>query len=208
MRVTAFCGSFRKDGNTSRALKRVLAGAESQGADTRMVYLGDYRITPCCGCRVCEQTDACVITQDDVSLLHDEILRTDAIVLGTPTFYGDITSVFKLFVDRCYPFMKILRYDPETRQLAFGSILEKTKPGILVAISGGMGPEVFDSHRKVASLCFNDINAYIMQEILVPYTTWDPVDENHVAWEQAYRAGVDLVRRIRSGDHPVVRNEL
>jgi len=208
MRVVAFCGSHHKDGNTARTIKRVLAGAQDRGAETELVFLGDYRIKPCIGCRVCETTHKCILKDDDVDRLHEAILRADALVLGTPTFYGDITSLYKLFVDRCYPFVEVVRHDAATRELAYGSILEKVKPGIMVAVSGGMGPEIFDSHRRVTSLCLNDINGYISEELLVPYTTWDRVEENHPVWQQAFEAGKRLVDTTLSGAHPEVLNEI
>ena len=208
MRVVAFCGSCHKNGNTAKTLKRVLAGAQSQGAETEIIYLGDYHIKPCTGCRICERTHQCIIKGDDIDPIHDAIRRADAVVAGTPTYYGDITGLYKLFVDRCYPFVEVVRHDAKTRELVFGSILKNIKPGVMVAVSGGMGPEIFDSHRKVTSYCFNDINAYIMREVLVPYTTWTPVNEEHPVWQEAFDAGVELAGRVKSGDHPEVVNEI
>ncbi|MGI9952650.1 flavodoxin family protein [Moorellaceae bacterium AZ2] len=194
MKIVAFVGSPRKDGNTARVVKQVLSGANSQGITTETFYLYDYKIKPCRGCRYCEEKNMCTITDDDVPILHRAIVDSDAVVLGTPTYYGDITGQFKQFVDRCYPFCKIVLKGE--RHMEFHSILSKRKLGILVAVSGSMGPEVFDSHVKVAGHCFNDINAEFWRKILVPYTTWTPVDHNHPVMVEAFTTGVELARAL------------
>lgn len=196
MKIAAFIGSGNKNGNTAKVVKQLLAGAESKGAESNIFYLLDYKIKPCTGCRYCEIKDVCKITDDDVPILHQAIRESDAFILGTPTYYGDITGQFKQFVDRCYPFCKIVHAGPE--KMEFHSILPHKKPGVLVAISGGHGPEVFDSHIKVAGHCLNDINGELWRKILVPYTTWTPVSPEHPIMEEAYQVGVDLVATFSS----------
>lgn len=208
MRIVAICGSYRKQGNTAKTLRRVLEGAASNGAETEIVYLGDYDLKPCRGCKVCEKTDVCVIKDDDGPKILEAIRRADALVVGAPTYIGGITGMLKQYIDRCYPFMKIVKYDAETGEYAFGSVFEKTRPGILVAISGGMGPEVLEGHRRIVNYHFNDLNMYIQNEVLVPYTSSKPVDENHPVWEEAYEAGAQLVDSVLAGNHPKVLNEV
>lgn len=191
MKIAAFISSANKNGNTAKTVKQILAGAESKGATSEIFYLCDYLIKPCTGCRYCEKKDVCKITDDDVHILHKAIRENDAFILGTPTYYGDITGQFKQFVDRCYPFCKPIKHDGE--KMTFGSILPAGKPGIFVAISGSHGPEVFDSHIKVAGHCFNDLNVEHWRNILVPYTTWTPVSPEHPIMEEAFNTGVELV---------------
>ncbi|BCV21361.1 flavodoxin family protein [Moorella sp. Hama-1] len=194
MKVVAFIGSARKNGNTATVVKQILAGSQSKGATTEVFYLHDYNIKPCQGCRYCEERNRCKITDDDVPVLHQAIIASDAIILGTPTYYGDITGQFKQFVDRCYPFCQIVT--DGKGKMEFYSILPQRKLGILVAISGSMGPEVLDSHIKVAGHCFNDINAEFWRKILVPYTTWTPVTADHPVMATAFKTGEELVEAI------------
>ncbi|QGP91108.1 NADPH-dependent FMN reductase [Neomoorella glycerini] len=191
MKIAAFVGSPHKNGNTARVVKQILTGAQSKGATTEIFYLYDYNIKPCLGCRYCEEKNVCKIVDDDVPLLHRAIRESNAIVLGTPTYYGDITGQFKQFVDRCYPFCKIVT--DGKNKMEFYSIIPERKLGILVAVSGSMGPEVFDSHIKVAGHCFNDINAVFWRKILVPFTTWTPVTTSHAVMAEAFSSGVELV---------------
>jgi len=200
MNIAAFVASSSHKGNTATAVGRLLEGAKSKGADTRVYYLNDYHIKPCIGCRVCEKTHVCVQKGDDVAPLHEGIRWADAYVLGTPTYYGDITGQFKQFVDRCYPFIDIYK-NPETHEMRFGSIIPARKPGVLVAVSGGHGGGgVFDSHTKVAFHCLNDINGYLWRELLIPQTTWTPVRDNPEQMETLYATGEALVGHLQSGE--------
>ncbi len=206
MKVLGVCGSFKKNGNTATSIKRILEGAKSVGAETELLFPGDYNIKPCRGCQACEKTHKCLITDDDIGPIHKAIESCDAIVVGTPTYYGDITGLFKVYVDRNYPFIEVVAKDNNTKDLVFGSILKKVKPGIMVAVSGGMGQEVFSSHRKVVTLHFNDINAYIWKELLVTHTTWKKMDDTHPLWDEAFKLGAGLVEQVLSGKHPEVIN--
>lgn len=198
MKICAFVCSSSHKGNTATAVQRLLAGAEAAGAETQILYLNDYTIKPCIGCRVCEKTHQCVVKGDDVALLHEAIREADAYVLGTPTYYGDVTGQFKMFVDRCYPFIDIKK-DVETQSLSFGSIIPVRKPGVLVAVSGGHGESVFQSHVKVAFHCLNDINGYLWREVLIPFSTWTPVKDMGETLETLFTTGRDLAHHLESG---------
>lgn len=195
MKIAAFSGSGHRNGNTAKVIKRIIGGAASMGADAELFYLCEYAIKPCTGCRACEKSNVCVIEDDDVPVLHRAIRECDAIIIGTPTYYGDIAGAFKQFVDRCYPFC-VQDINKETRVCRFGSILPPGKPGIFVGVSGGQGPEVFECHKKVAFHCFNDLNVTYWRNVLVPYTTFEPVNEAHPVWEEAWKTGMELVREF------------
>ncbi len=199
MKICAFVASSSHKGNTATAVHRLLAAAQAAGAETEILYLNDYFIKPCIGCRVCEKTHQCVLKDDDVPKIHEAIRAADAYVLGTPTYYGDITGQFKMFVDRCYPFIDIKK-DPVAQTLSFGSIIPVRKPGVLVAVSGGHGESVFNSHVKVAFHCLNDINGYLWREHLVPFTTWTAVKDMEETLAELDATGAELVAHLVSGE--------
>jgi multimeric flavodoxin WrbA len=196
MKLAAFLGSGNKNGNTAKIMKKVIEGAQANGIDHELFYLCDYHIKPCIGCRACEKTHQCRIKDDDVPILHKALMECDAILMGTPTYYGDVTGQYKQFVDRVYPFIDIKK-DLVNKTLYFGSILTKKKPGILVAITGGHSEEILERHTSVTKHCFNDINAYLWKELLVPYTTWEPISENHPIMPKAYEVGLSLADILR-----------
>ena len=198
MKIAAFVASHSHNGNTATAAKQLLKGAEDAGAETKICYLFDYNIKPCRGCRVCEQTNKCVIKGDDVPQLHEVIDWADAFVLGTPTFYGDIVGQFKQFVDRCYPYVLVGK-DPVTHKMTFGSTNTVRRPGVLIPISGNHGPRVFESHLKVGYFCFNDLNVYPWREVLITKTSWKNVADQPSTMEELYKTGQDLVKHMECG---------
>ncbi|MGH4052927.1 MAG: flavodoxin family protein [Clostridium sp.] len=103
MKVLGIVGSTRKNGNTSYLVEQTLKVMESKGVDTEMIFLGDYNISGCTGCEGCKDTYKCVI-KDDMQKIYPLILNSDAIVLGSPTYFYNITSDMKAFIERLYCF--------------------------------------------------------------------------------------------------------
>ena len=199
MKIAAFVSSSSHHGNTATAVQKFLEGARAAGAETEIYYLNDYTLKPCRGCRVCEKTHKCTIQGDDVEILHRALREADAYVLATPTYYGDVTGAFKVFVDRCYHFIDIWK-DEATQQMRFGSINKVRRPGVLIALSGSHGDMVFDSHMKVGYFCLNDLNSYPWREFCIPFTTWKPVREMEDVLARLEQGGRDLVAHLESGE--------
>ena len=101
MKVIGISGSPRKKGNTSYLINEVLGEVNKLGIDTQMIELSDYTIADCCGCEGCKYTYKCVI-KDDMQNLYLHILEADALILGSPTYFYDVTAITKAFLDRLY----------------------------------------------------------------------------------------------------------
>ena len=101
MKVLGICGSPRKGGNTEYLLQLVLESAAAEGAETELICLCDKEISPCRECRVCLDLERCVI-EDDMQAIHAKLLEADAIVLGTPVFFNNISGLLKAFMDRTW----------------------------------------------------------------------------------------------------------
>jgi hypothetical protein len=103
-KVVAVVGSYRKGGTVDTAVDAVLAGARERGAETHKIYLIDQHIEYCRNCRACTQEPgeargACVI-QDDLPGLLREIESADAVVLGSPVNFYNVTAIFRTFLER------------------------------------------------------------------------------------------------------------
>lgn len=103
MKVLGIVGSKRKNGNTAYLVEQTLKVMESKGVETELVFLGDYNISGCTGCEGCKDTYKCVI-KDDMQKIYPLILNSDAIVLGSPTYFYNITAAMKAFIERLYCF--------------------------------------------------------------------------------------------------------
>lgn len=103
MKIMGVVGSRRKKGNTTILTQEVLKPFEAQGVDieTELIFLGDYDIAGCSGCEGCRDSYKCVIN-DDMQKLYPALIKADALILGSPTYFYNITADMKAFIDRCY----------------------------------------------------------------------------------------------------------
>ncbi len=102
MKVVAFNGSPRKEGNTAALIKHVLAELEKEGIETEVVQVGGKRIHGCTACGKCyEKIDKkCVIDKDIVNECIEKMLEADGIILASPTYFADLTPELKALIDR------------------------------------------------------------------------------------------------------------
>ena len=103
MKVLGIVGSKRKNGNTAYLVQQALHAIEYKDVETELIFLGDYNIKGCTGCEGCKDTYKCVI-MDDMQKIYPLITNSDAIILGSPTYFYNITSDMKAFIERLYCF--------------------------------------------------------------------------------------------------------
>jgi multimeric flavodoxin WrbA len=100
MKILAIHGSPRSIRSTTRKLAGfALEGAAESGAETEMIDLADYHVTPCTACEVCSLNGICV-NHDDVPSLLIRMQEADGIILGSPVYIDNITGQMKVFFDR------------------------------------------------------------------------------------------------------------
>ena len=102
MKVIAFNGSARKDGNTAILLKRVLQVLEKEGIETELIQLAGKPIRGCNACRTCYTTKnkRCAIEDDNVNAYIQKMLEADGIILGSPVYFSMMTPELKALIDR------------------------------------------------------------------------------------------------------------
>ncbi|MDY6959227.1 MAG: flavodoxin family protein [Halobacteriota archaeon] len=102
MRILAIVGSpHRKIGNTYQIVKRLLKEAAKKGFETEIVNLSDLKINYCMGCASCLRKGEC-IQKDDIKDLHEKMLHSDGIILGSPVYFLNVSSQMKTFIDRSF----------------------------------------------------------------------------------------------------------
>jgi len=101
LKVIGFIGSSRKNGNTAKVINS-LAQTLAPDGDSKVYYLNDKNIHYCTGCEFCRKNEGCS-QKDDMASLLDEIYQSDAVIIGTPVFFGEMSSLTKTFTDRLYP---------------------------------------------------------------------------------------------------------
>src|SRR5690554_5416113 len=101
MKVLAVVGSRRKKGNTASLVRAALEGARREGAETELVFVGDYALRGCKGCEGCKKTYRCTV-DDDMQKLYPLLLEADGLILGSPTYFYNVSADMKAFLDRLY----------------------------------------------------------------------------------------------------------
>jgi len=97
MKILGICGSLREESNTNKLVKKVV---ESSGCEYELIYLAGKDIKPCTGCAHCMMNDGECAIKDDLQPLYEKILTADALVVGSPTYFLDVSGAVKCFIDR------------------------------------------------------------------------------------------------------------
>ena len=102
MKVIAFNGSARKDGNTAIFINQAFSELEKQDIETEMIQLSGQKIRGCIACYKCfENKDRrCSVKNDIVNDCIEKMLQADGIILASPTYFADVSSELKALIDR------------------------------------------------------------------------------------------------------------
>ncbi|MFA5161134.1 MAG: flavodoxin family protein [Elusimicrobiales bacterium] len=101
MKVVAFNGSARRDGNTAALIRHVFAELEKEGIETEMIQLAGRNITGCAACYKCFETKnrRCALG-GEMNEFIAKMEEADAIILASPTYFADITPSIKALMER------------------------------------------------------------------------------------------------------------
>lgn len=103
-KVIGFNGSPRKGWNTDLLVKSCLQGAKDAGAEIKMYQISDLKkLKPCQSCLVCKQsvkTEGRCVIKDDLTPILEEIKRADALIIGSPNYFGNVSSAIHVALER------------------------------------------------------------------------------------------------------------
>ncbi len=105
IKVVAFNGSARKDGNTAILLRYVMTELASEGIETELIQLSGMKIHGCRACNECSKNKdhRCGQKGDDGNALLEKMVAADGILLGSPTYFANISPEISALMDRaCY----------------------------------------------------------------------------------------------------------
>ncbi|MDD5674453.1 MAG: flavodoxin family protein [Chitinivibrionales bacterium] len=102
MKAIAFNGSPRTGGNTEFLLTKVLEPISKAGIKTELVHIGGKPVRGCLACNRCIQNKdkKCATKTDIINECIEKMIEADAIILGSPTYFADMTSEMKALIDR------------------------------------------------------------------------------------------------------------
>ncbi len=153
MKVVAFNGSARKNGNTAILLDLVLSELREAGVGTEMVQLAGKSIHGCLACRKCyaRKDGRCAQKNDDGNMLIEKMIEADGILLGSPTYVTDVSPEIKALIDRACMVTR-----------ANSSLLRRKVGAAVVAV-----------RRAGATHAFDTLNHFfLISEMIVPGSSY------------------------------------
>lgn len=136
MKVTAFNGSPRKNGNTSILLNHALEALGKEGFETELVQVGGEKLNGCIACYQCfsRLDKRCAVTDDIANECIEKMIESDGIIIGSPTHFAALTPWAKALIDRCGMVSR-----------ANGDMLKRKAGAAVVAARRGGAIHVFDT---------------------------------------------------------------
>jgi multimeric flavodoxin WrbA len=153
MKVVAFSGSARPDGNTALLIGHVFAALAIEGIETELVQLAGKTIHGCRACYGCfkKKNGRCSFDDDFANACIAKMAGADGIILASPTYFADVSSEMKALVDRA-GFVA----------LANGNMLKRKAGAAVVAV-----------RRAGAIHAFDTINHFfLISEMIVPGSSY------------------------------------
>lgn len=102
MKIVGVNGSARRQGNTAALIEAAFAPLRAAGHECELIELAGKDVRGCTACGVCrEKADRqCHGRRDDANAVITALFDADAILLGSPTYFADVTAEMKALIDR------------------------------------------------------------------------------------------------------------
>jgi len=202
-RLAAIYGSPRRAGNTAVLLKHAVQGARRTGADVEEVILRDLKISPCLEIYGCKEDGRCVI-KDDFARVRDTMLTADGILLASPIFFYTVSAQVKLLMDRCQS-LWVRKYWIEKRSFKDRRV---DRSGIFISAGATHGKMLFDGALRTVRYFYDVLDTELYRALLYRGLDFEgDIYRRPDYLEEAYRAGVDLGKRVRARQRPNAASE-
>ena len=101
MKVLGINGSPRKGGNTELLIREVFKPLEAAGIKTEFFQLGGKKVNGCIACMKCRKAadGRCHQKNDVINKLIKKMIKADAIIIGSPVYYADLSTETKALID-------------------------------------------------------------------------------------------------------------
>ncbi len=171
MYVIAVNGSPRRGGNTEILLKEVLSQLQTAGWETELVKVGGTAIRGCIACEKCfeNKDNECSVKKDKFNDIFAKMLKADAMILGSPTYFAAVSADLKALIERA-------GYVAYANDHAF---------------AGKIGAAVVAVRRGGATHAYDSINHMMqMSRMIIPGSTY---------WNMGYGVGKGEVLKDEEG---------
>jgi multimeric flavodoxin WrbA len=188
MKVIAFLGSPRVEGNTELLLNEAVKAVKEAGHDVTVFKPNVMKLSPCLNCGQCEETGECVI-DDDMKKVYQAIQDGDRFILASPIFFFGLSAQIKALIDRCQAFWcrKYLLKKP----ISPGELGRK---GLLLLVGGMKSDTGFTCGEASAKAFFRTISVPEHETLFYKEVDAKGAIKDHpTALKDAYDAGKRLI---------------
>ncbi|MGI6412408.1 MAG: flavodoxin family protein [Syntrophomonadaceae bacterium] len=195
IKLLGIVGSKRKNGNTAAIVQAANEAARKEGIETEVIFLSDYAIADCNGCEGCKNTYKCVI-DDDMQKIYPRLLEADAIIIGSPTYFYNVTADVKAFIDRCYCF-EVFAEDDRSVWMGINEVLG-IKYAVVVAVCEQYS-EADMGHTVEAMVKPLEALGYRVIDTIKAFGLYKPGEalNDAIILKQAAEAGKKLAKTLR-----------
>lgn len=192
MAIVAVCGSLRKESNTNKLVKKV---AEASGYDYELINLAAMDIKPCTGCGECIMNEGSCVINDGMQPIYDKLMKADGLIIGSPTYYMDISGAIKCFIDRSMPiFYRGVGPDYSPDLPVLGKRPLAGKPAVTVTTVAGSGHE---RTKETLKIFVDGINKMQLAAEIAEAIGMNDVDDMPEVMKRAEEAGQKLGKMLK-----------
>lgn len=127
MKVVAFNGSPRKDGNTQYMIEEVFEHLRGNDVECERIDIAQDALRGCTACNACKSTGFCVL-QDDLNLWFEKAMNADAIIIGSPVYFANVSAETKALIDRMG---RLGRVNHRFKRKPFAALVAQRRAGAL-----------------------------------------------------------------------------
>ena len=102
MKALLINGSAHANGNTRIALEEVGKTLKENGVNYEIVGIGAKTVHGCIACGRCREIGRCVFDDDPCNLFAEKLAASDALIVGTPTYYGQPNGALLAVMQRLF----------------------------------------------------------------------------------------------------------
>jgi multimeric flavodoxin WrbA len=192
MKILAICGGMRQESNTNKLVKKI---AQATGFDYEIADFCSLEIKPCTGCSECMMNEGRCPIDDDMQSLYGKLLEADGIIIGSPTYFMNISGSVKCFIDRSLAlYYRGIGpvYNPDMPFM--GQRPLAGKHGVVVTTVAGAGHE---KTIEELALCIGTSQQVILVDKVAEVIGMSDVDDMPEVLKRAEAAGKKLGDALR-----------
>jgi len=178
MKVVAFNGSPRAEGNTHILINIVFEELMKEGIECEMVHIGRRLIRGCAACYKCfEKKDGhCIFKDDIINECIDKMRDAQGIILGSPTYFSNVTTEMKALIDRA-------------------GMVGRANPGLY---RRKVGASVVAVRRSGSNHVFSSLNYFfLIAEMIIPGSNyWNSGVGRNIGDVEQDEEGIQVMRTL------------